>query len=361
MEKIRKKAPTRPTWPPTWRPIAWPATRHSAAARPRSGGYRKEARRPYATAKDAPTDWYGSSDARFIKPVSFDAHCTSCHTQTALPIPAKGWTLAGVSVKDTFKEEFNVSHVDLSLVRSQVESDLREVHGQQVRVSRNQARRARHATGGGRRRAGKRRTRGAERPAPVAGGGKPAEVAVKLPQADWLRIAAVATAKRTNDLLKENTERYKARGLEGQTLAEPAAGDEVTPGVLADYYTAYIAVSSCIQCHDLEGNLPGVKGASENVAERLRTVPTGIPSTPRRWFADSTFDHFAHRQMDCRGCHAPAWTSEATENVLTADIDGRYSGAAALNVTAAGESCVSCHHADTKARQRAPGQLRDLS
>lgn len=307
---------------------------------------------PYNTPKDAPADWYGSSDTRFIKPVSFDAHCAACHTQTALPIPAKGWTLAGVTVKDTFKDEFNVAHVDLSLVRSEVESNLRKFMDSKTEYTATKPGEpsTQPAAGGG---GPAKRGPGAPKPGP-GGGAKPVDQAVKIAQADWLRIAATATAKRTNDLLKENTERYKAKGLEGQSLAEPAAADEITPAVLADYYAAYVAVSSCIQCHDLAGNLPTVKGASEAVADRLHTVPTGVPKTPRRWFASSTFDHYAHRQMDCRGCHAPAWTSEATENILTADIDGKYTGAAALNIAAAGESCISCHHADNASAKGAP-------
>ena len=309
---------------------------------------------PYFTTKDAPADWYGSSDPKFIKPVSFDAHCAACHTQTALPIPAKGWALASVTVKDTFKEEFNVSHVELSLVRNEVESNLRRFMDSKTEFNATKpgepSTQPAAAGGGG----PAKRGPGAAKPGPGGGGGKPADQAVKIPAGDWLRIAAVATAKRTNDLLKENTQRYKAEGLDGQTLAEPAATDEITPAVLADYYTAYVAVSSCIQCHDLDGNLPTVKGSVENVADRLRTVPTGVPKTPRRWFAASTFDHYAHRQMDCRGCHAPAWTSEATENILTADIDGKYSGAAPLNIAAAGESCISCHHADNASGKGAP-------
>jgi hypothetical protein len=310
---------------------------------------------PYFTSKDGSLAAYSSSDTRFIQPVSFDAHCAACHTQTALPIPPKGWTLSNVTVKDTLKEEFVVSHVDLSLVRAEVESNLRKFMDGKSEFNATKPGEPGTQPAGGAAPAGPaRRGPGAPKTGPGATAGKPADVAVKLPPADWLRIAAAATAKRTNDLLKENTERYKARGLEGQTLAEPAATDEISPAVLADYYTAYIAVSSCIQCHDLEGNLPGVTGFAEDKSQRLRTVPTGMPKTPRRWFAASTFDHYAHRQMDCRGCHAPAWKSEATENVLTADIDGRYSGATSLNVAAAGQSCVSCHHADTSHVKGAP-------
>jgi hypothetical protein len=36
----------------------------------------------------------------------------------------------------------------------------------------------------------------------------------------------------------------------------------------------------------------------------LRTVPTGIPDSPRRWFAHSQFDHAAHRNMNCKECHS---------------------------------------------------------
>ncbi len=308
---------------------------------------------PYFTASDAPQGWYGSSDTRYIQPVSFDAHCVACHVQTALPVPPRGWVLGELTVKDLFREEFSVSHVDLSLVRSEVESNLRKFMDSKTEY--NATKPGAPGAAGDAPAAGGPARRGPGGARPGAGSAaKPADVAVKLTEAEWLRVATAATARRANELLEENSKRYSARGLEGQKLPEPTEADTITPAVFADYYTAYIAVSSCIQCHDLEGNLPGLSGAKESIADRLRTVSTGIPKTPRRWFASSKFDHAAHRQMDCRSCHAPAWTSEATSDVLTSDIDGRYSGAASLTIAAAGESCVSCHHADTKSAKGAP-------
>ena len=43
---------------------------------------------------------------------------------------------------------------------------------------------------------------------------------------------------------------------------------------------------------------------------QLVTTPTKIPDAPRRWFANSEFDHRAHRNMSCTDCHAlvAGWT-----------------------------------------------------
>lgn len=51
-------------------------------------------------------------------------------------------------------------------------------------------------------------------------------------------------------------------------------------------------------------------GASTQPVD-LATVPTNLPSYPRRWYANSIFDHDAHRNMKCLECHKLS-SSDAT-------------------------------------------------
>jgi hypothetical protein len=76
----------------------------------------------------------------------------------------------------------------------------------------------------------------------------------------------------------------------------------------------------------------------------LATVPTGIPNTPRRWFASSHFDHAAHRDLSCFNCHANAWTSTETAELLIPDLDSSNVLHSAEERKANGiKSCIDCH------------------
>ena len=131
---------------------------------------------------------------------------------------------------------------------------------------------------------------------------------------------------------------------------------------LIDQMTAS-ASKTCLVCHTTTGNVPA------NVGEpiTLATVRTGLPTTPRRWFADSTFDHRPHRDMTCVQCHGdfssanlgrlvagtPEPSVEQTSFVHVPNLtwtefrkggDGRVESIA--------RSCVECHHPDTMASGR---------
>jgi hypothetical protein len=115
--------------------------------------------------------------------------------------------------------------------------------------------------------------------------------------------------------------------------------------VLELYVMQGLAANSCFKCHDVQGVPEAVYTRSLQRAATqpstvipmlLATVPTGIPQTPRRWFAHSTFDHRAHRNMSCVSCHVNAPQSVATSDVLSPDIEWKAGG---KNV-----SCMDCHH-----------------
>jgi hypothetical protein len=316
---------------------------------------------PYAVPGDAFHRFAVDTEQAYVGPVEYARHCVACHVTEA------GATARNLKVKlgdaevtlEQVVPKTPVDHVELALVRGQIESAVRRVLDGKLT--------GKSAGGGGGGGAGPARR---PRTGPGAGGAGAAPAGpVVVPVDAWVRANIEWAAQSVNKDLK-TIPGYETASLPLPTTGAPAtqSGDAgaIEPAVLVDYLTALVAVKNCYTCHTLEGDLPGLDAAKNAAdANRLRTAPTGIPDEPRRWFPASEFDHYAHRQMDCRGCHAPAWASgpsgekgndalASTRQVLTADIDGRYSGATALNVAAAAQSCVSCHHADTRHARGAP-------
>jgi hypothetical protein len=166
---------------------------------------------------------------------------------------------------------------------------------------------------------------------------------------------------------------------------------------LLQFYAAYAnRTNSCFECHQMQGDptaiptewkmLPtGAKlGATEleesaptsqpatapaakraPVKDRFgtlafKTIPTGIPAGPRRWYVDSHFSHDAHRNMTCVECHASALTSSDTADILSPDItwDGLK-----LNTDGklewASRSCFECHHEENEHGPGAPANCTE--
>jgi hypothetical protein len=112
---------------------------------------------------------------------------------------------------------------------------------------------------------------------------------------------------------------------------------------------------------------PAIKGVTLKT-----TVPTGIPHSPRRWFASSRFDHRGHRDMTCVDCHAKldnldkidgvedeqmkaTLTAFATETkqVLSPAMEWttyRFNAASEgkWTVSTSTRSCTQCHRPDTR-------------
>jgi hypothetical protein len=129
------------------------------------------------------------------------------------------------------------------------------------------------------------------------------------------------------------------------------------PRLLQLYIVYANGMGSCIKCHDATGD-PGAAqpewsalyspkpisvAAPGNI---FRTVPTGIPPGPRRWYVNSEFDHDAHRSMNCLECHSAALNSEKTSDVLLPDIQWQGLKIEGNKLIPAQRSCVECHHPD---------------
>lgn len=106
-----------------------------------------------------------------------------------------------------------------------------------------------------------------------------------------------------------------------------------------EYFVTYGMGSSCNLCHTVEGSMvPSTSPAAGARATMPYTVPTGIPTTPRKWFTKSKFDHDAHRGTACLDCHQAAVTSSLTSDILSPDLD---------TTSTTGISCIGCHKADS--------------
>lgn len=256
---------------------------------------------PYAGAKDRPQAALASSDWRHMQPIAYARHCAACH-ELRLP--------GGIAL----------AHEEMAVVRSQ----LADVEGLLARrlASMPQAERAAALTieleeGRGPRRRKTQQTLDADA---------------------WIARQREALARA---VLREGS---ADAGFEALRAALPAPATQPSDAAplhpaLLEHYVGFVPkLWSCAYCHDMAGSAADAT---------LRNEPTGIPATPRRWFASAQFDHAAHRNLSCRACHEPAWRSVETAEALLPDIDSRYAGAAA---------CVDCHHPDRGAARGAPSQ-----
>ncbi|MBC8132905.1 MAG: cytochrome c3 family protein, partial [Deltaproteobacteria bacterium] len=108
------------------------------------------------------------------------------------------------------------------------------------------------------------------------------------------------------------------------------------------FYADYVAETSCYYCHSLSDT--GAKSVSSGGDLPVReTAPTLIPSSPRRWYTHSVFDHGPHRNVHCTDCHNRALKSVDTSDLLvpnmTWPILSPDPGAASRT-----GSCTTCHH-----------------
>jgi predicted CXXCH cytochrome family protein len=232
---------------------------------------------PWKTAKDRSMDAIASSDGRYTQPINYERHCQSCH-ELKLPI-----------------SETRIAHADMSLVRGQIASftpaDLRGIA----------------------------EAKPAEKP-------RPGQRAAKPKSLNEQAIEKVRASLDAEKLQKLNEAIANAPGATTQPT-KPDAN-------LVELYVAYSAGTSCVYCHEMQGDVPALAKSSDAL---LASVPTQIPDSPRRWFTASQFDHRAHRGMSCVSCHAAAVTSTETSQLLQPNID----------------ACVACHRTDEHNQQLA--------
>jgi predicted CXXCH cytochrome family protein len=133
---------------------------------------------------------------------------------------------------------------------------------------------------------------------------------------------------------------------ENQTVAMAIQGEmETAQKLLSEEY--------CGKCHEPQSPDPGLQ-------------PVVAPQVPQVWFQHATFDHAAHRAIDCRQCHAGAYAdapqpSRESKDVLIPQRDACLQCHSPLSVSAdkptggAGFACVECHRYHNGAAPMAGG------
>ena len=297
-----------------------------------------------ATTQPAPGDYAG--DGRYMQPVSYMASCSAsdCHPISMRSLRPDLSPLVA---------EGSLPHADLDTVRSAVERYLRSA----LAAGKFQGPSAAPAPAGASRLPGRR-------PAPRPAGKQ------DISKAEWVRQNARFLLDRINSDRPPSFPRYAGAIPDIDSI--PAAGEPPAIGdsSLVDLYVAYVALNQCNKCHRVEGDFPSLTAGP--VGRPLRTSPTGISTSPRRWFVHSTFDHRSHRNLSCTSCHARAPESEKTSDVLSPDIAWTGSHSARVSCTdchhkpfagslGAASNCITCHVFHDRSEEPAAGPAERLS
>lgn len=94
----------------------------------------------------------------------------------------------------------------------------------------------------------------------------------------------------------------------------------------------FLGQKNCGECHYYDG-----AGAGAEMPKRV--VETRVPSV---WLEHAKFSHLSHRAVDCKECHADAWTSKTEKSVLIPNRD----------------NCLQCHAPQTKVQGKLVGGAR---
>lgn len=263
---------------------------------------------PYTVANAAPASWANGQSKAYIEPISYEKHCIGCH---AMELPGKG--------------KIAIPHEELSTVRGYL-AGLREIYSQKLAAMSQTDREKELVT---------ERVEG--RPP------RQRRIRVVLSEAEWIdkRLEELGVAA---DKALGRDETYAAIKAAVAPRADPvttaptaaptpaSASALVLAGAnpnLIEHFVTHGMGASCTYCHEVQGTVPAL--AFRTSAPVAFTTPTNIPPTPRRWFTNSKFDHYAHRSVACMDCH-----DKAASSTLTSDLNSP-------NLGEGKASCVSCH------------------
>lgn len=260
---------------------------------------------------------------RYMRPVSFDAHCAPCHSAE----------LGRVNVAPGVVEPEAASHGDVGRLVSLIDRKLLE-----------------------------RATLERARPAPAPAAPEGEQGAGSQPAQTPAQPAAPRSGGRKPG---------GAKPAGGATEPVPAfeSAQQATDWLLSERSAALRRFQTgCSKCHS------GVTDAPESPKGGAFAIAP--PDVPDRWLARSHFAHDAHQMLSCLACHEKAATSERTQDILLPGIAtcrechappsargavARVSGALGFG-RSAGEhsapgSCVTCHVYHPPVRTGADGGL----
>jgi hypothetical protein len=276
---------------------------------------RKTSVPPFATNKVTLASAGRNGDSGYMMPITYSEQCSGCHP---------------MNVGDDLK----ISHIAMSEAVKQL-ATVTQAQLAKLAVMSDDDRKA------------------ALTPAPAessGGGGRGRKKASSDAPADAKPISANLWVKQQIDWLK-SPDWIDNAGLpdEAKTALKTAAtNDDLPTEALLSAYLAWGMDTSCGKCHDISVKQDGDSW-------KIETEPTGIPATPRHWFANSRFDHRPHRDIGCVDCHKGALESgqddplnntipaaqTSTADVLSPDMDGTYMGNKKLEEQ---NTCIHCHN-----------------
>ncbi len=283
--------------------------------------HRKRPMRCRRTAKDRPLVAANSSDRRYMQPINYQRHCASCHHLT----------LAQAGDAQSGFLNVEVAHAEMEIVREQLAA-LPALYG--VRLARDPKREEKLTI--------TRKVRNKTTQTHISEQEwvqRQIETLGSGPLADWLASPQALEHPDLKAALSPTT---------NPATTQPV----VSPEDQRALYVAYGMTNSCSKCHELRGTLPGSSivigdgAATTAPPAAFETKPTGIPSSPRRWFTASQFNHDKHRAgMSCLTCHSAALASSLTMDVLLPDMNSCLGCHHASNSTGRGVAadCTSCH------------------
>jgi mono/diheme cytochrome c family protein len=250
---------------------------------------------PWISQKDRPARWTGSVERRYMLPITYERHCVACHE---LKVTPNGPTLA---------------HERMEVVRAQIASLPLQLLEMLSRDPEREKKLVEEKVG----------------PPP-----RRVKTTRKITAEEWVGGQMKSLMDRVTREA-EGAQGYAElqKALPAPTTTMPVVGLASPQANVVEFHTAFAATNRCTLCHETSGELPAVyvqgpSAATQGKRELLRTVPTGMPAMPRRWFANSHFDHDAHRNVSCVDCHRGAEKSVATSDALMPKM----------------QACVSCHH-----------------
>ncbi len=296
---------------------------------------------PVRSPKDPPEQSADASARRYMTPIRFDRHCAVCHE---LELPASTSQLLPRVAP------LPLSHSDLAKVRLEIEKAIQD----QTRAAASFSKET-------------------EEKKKVGNKFVTAKKTERIDESRWLKELAADLSKKLQKRDPENKfGSIEPSGAIPSTVpsSAPSGGGFASA---AQLYTTYTAFEACAKCHDLERATPAA-------ANLVRTTPTGVPTSPRRWFVASQFDHRAHRDMNCLECHAKLsdldkvelleeprldkvkqrlkQASSNTREVLSPDIQwevNRFIRAGeGYDLRTETRSCTECHHRPDAQSRGAP-------
>lgn len=326
---------------------------HNAGMPPVAAGPKAVKRPPFTVSKEqpfvaadkldiAPLPLFdsNSSDRRFMEPISYERSCSGCHAIQLID---------GVPL----------SHASLQTVRAEL-ANLPQRLAQQIATDPDKEKKLTVP-----KTAPKSGPPGRPKPAGAGGGTE------KITEEKWVENM-MAKVKRLYD---DDGDKYAAELAREATGAVPLKDD---PGLL-EFEMVKFASSRCDLCHTMEGQLPQAFAFKLNaaapspttapstapaaVAMLQQTVPTRMPTTPRRWFTDSHFNHDSHRNLQCVACHGQAMQSTLTSDVLMPGIEacaGCHHPSESEARRSSGSDCVMCHNFHDRTHERSFDGTQDL-